>query len=235
MTAGTPEPVLAREFDLDINTGTIADPVWTPIGGITGITPGQTVQNVDVTDFDTDGWEDNIPVQRGKSLSVAINYKENGDADLDPGQEALIALGDAMGSGAKKQFRHRSPNGRGHTFLATCAIAWPGGEKTANSTCTAELTMRGKPTPIVEPSVPVITSVTPNEGDIAGGTEVVISGHYFTDASAVTFGGVAATDLQVNSSIEITCTTPAHAAGAVAVQVTTPDGVGSLAAAFTYA
>lgn len=82
--------------------------------------------------------------------------------------------------------------------------------------------------------VPTVASVTPNTGPAAGGTAVTIAGNYFTAASAVTFGGVAATSVVVVTDTQITCATPAKAAGAVAVAVTTPSGTGTLANGFTY-
>lgn len=146
MTAAVPEPVLAREFDLKINTGTVAAPVLTAIGGITGISAGQTSQKTDDTDFGTDGWESGTVVQRGRSLSVTLNYKEDATGAQDPGQEALIALGDAMGPSAKGNFEYTSPGGNKQAFRATCDIQWPSGDKTANAAFTAELTIDGKPT-----------------------------------------------------------------------------------------
>jgi hypothetical protein len=50
----------------------------------------------------------------------------------------------------------------------------------------------------------------------------------------VTFGGAAATGVQVESDTEITCTTP-PGSGAVAVSVTVDGQSGSKDAAFTYA
>lgn len=225
------EPQLAREFDLTINTGTFGSPVWTAISGITGITPGQTSQKTDDTDFSTDGWESGTVVQRGRSLSVALNYKEDEDAVLDPGYEALIALGDAFGPDGKGDFRYLSPNGNGHRFRATVDVQWPGGDKVSNATCTAELMVDGAPTTL---SPPIVDSVTPDDGDDGGATAVTISGVGFTGATSVAFGGVAATSVVVVNDTTITCVTPAHAAGAVAVVVTTPEGVGTLAAGFTY-
>lgn len=145
----TPEPMLARLYDLAINTGTEAVPVWTDITGITGITPGQTSTKTDDTDFDTDGWAAGTVVERGKSLSVAMNYKEASDGSQDPGQEALLALGEATGPSAKGHFKYVSPGDNGHTFRGTVDVAWPGGEKSANATLTAEITLDGKPTPFV--------------------------------------------------------------------------------------
>ena len=144
------EPTLAREYTLELNTGTEAVPAWTAIAGITGITPGQTTQRTDDTDFDGDGWEAHTVVMRGRSLSVSLNYKEDPSTGAeDPGQAALIALGDASGPSGKKQFRYFSAQDNGYVFTASADVAWPGGDKVANANFTAELTLDGAPTPYV--------------------------------------------------------------------------------------
>ncbi len=82
---------------------------------------------------------------------------------------------------------------------------------------------------------PTVTSVSPNNGAVAGGTAVTITGTNFAGGATVTFGGTAATNVVVVSSTSITATTPAHAAGAVTVTVTNSGGQsGSLANGFTY-
>ena len=72
--------------------------------------------------------------------------------------------------------------------------------------------------------IPAVTGVSPNEGALSGGTSVSVSGIHLSEASVVTFGGVAAKSFTVNSSTSITAIAPAHAAGTVAVSVTTPAG-----------
>jgi IPT/TIG domain len=71
---------------------------------------------------------------------------------------------------------------------------------------------------------PIVEDVNPNGGLTTGGTGVVITGTDFTGATKVTFGGTKATDFTVDSDTQITATAPAHAAGTVQVQVTTPAG-----------
>jgi uncharacterized protein YhjY with autotransporter beta-barrel domain len=87
----------------------------------------------------------------------------------------------------------------------------------------------------VIPAAPTITGATPNVGSNAGGTSVVLTGTNFTGATAVTFGGTAATSFTVDSATQITATVPAAgAAGAVAIAVTTPGGTATQASGFTY-
>ena len=82
---------------------------------------------------------------------------------------------------------------------------------------------------------PTVTSVSPSTGPVAGGTAVTITGTNFASGATVTFGGTAATNVVVTNSTTITATTPAHAAGAVAVTVTNSNGLsGNLANGFTY-
>jgi len=82
---------------------------------------------------------------------------------------------------------------------------------------------------------PTISGVSPTTGPIGGGTVVTITGTNFQNGATVTFAGVAATSATVNSSTRIAATTPAHAAGTVAVNVTNPDAQSAtLPGAFAY-
>ena len=87
---------------------------------------------------------------------------------------------------------------------------------------------------VISTPAPAITSLTPTSGNVAGGGSVTITGTNLTGATAVSFGGTAATSFTVDSATQITATVPAHAAGAVAVAVTTPSGTGSLTGGYTY-
>lgn len=85
-------------------------------------------------------------------------------------------------------------------------------------------------------SSPTVSGVSPSSGPIAGGTAVTVAGTNFVSGATVSFGGTAATGVSFVSSTQLRATTPAHAAGAVSVAVTNPDGgSATLASAFTYA
>jgi hypothetical protein len=102
------------------------------------------------------------------------------------------------------------------------AVTTPGGTATKTTAFTFAI-----PTP-------TIATVAPASGSTLGGTTVTITGTNLTGASAVTFGGTAAASFTVDSATQVTATTPAHAAGAVNVAVTTPGGTATRTGGFTY-
>ena len=90
------------------------------------------------------------------------------------------------------------------------------------------------------PSVPIVASVSPNEGPTAGGQVVTITGTNLSAATEVEYGGEAVTcagtiaTCLVESATKIKATTPAHVAGTVDVTVTTPGGTSATSAADEY-
>jgi hypothetical protein len=84
-------------------------------------------------------------------------------------------------------------------------------------------------------AAPGVDSVTPGTGGVAGGTVVTIAGEGLTGSTGVTFGGTAGTAFSVVNDATVRVTTPAHAAGAVAVVVANPRGNVTVANGFTYA
>jgi len=107
--------------------------------------------------------------------------------------------------------------------LVSVSVTTPGGTST----------VPGLFTYLPLPSPPLVVLVTPPTGPTTGGTEVTITGTGFTDATAVSFDGIAAT-FTVDSDTTITATTPAHAFGPVAVSVTTPGGTSTVPGLFAY-
>ncbi|WP_433951704.1 autotransporter domain-containing protein [Brevundimonas bullata] len=97
-------------------------------------------------------------------------------------------------------------------------------------------TLRATVTCTPAPAAPTITGLTPGSGPTEGGESVVITGTDFTGATAVSFGGVAASSFTVNSATRITATTPASPAGSVPVSIVNPQGMNmpSGAAIYTY-
>ena len=78
---------------------------------------------------------------------------------------------------------------------------------------------------------PTISAFTPSSG--GAGTVVTLTGSNFTGASAVAFGGTAATAFTVVNATTIMATVGAGATGAITV--TTPNGMVSSTGVFTFA
>jgi parallel beta-helix repeat protein len=75
--------------------------------------------------------------------------------------------------------------------------------------------------------IPTVSSMDTSTGTVNGGTTVVITGTNFVTGDAVSFGGVAATNVQVLSGTQISVTTPAHAEGLVNVRVVNASNQGN--------
>jgi alpha-tubulin suppressor-like RCC1 family protein/chitodextrinase len=85
---------------------------------------------------------------------------------------------------------------------------------------------------ITAPS-PVITTITPASGPVAGGTSVIIYGTNLANPTSVTFDGVSATVVS-STATQIVVTTPAHAAGLANVVVSTASGSMTRMGGFAY-
>jgi hypothetical protein len=84
---------------------------------------------------------------------------------------------------------------------------------------------------------PIVSIITPDNGDIAGGTPFTIGGQYIFTGATVTFGGVPATNYTYDGGMSVSGLTPAHAGGVVNVIVTNPapdGGATTMTGAFTY-
>lgn len=86
----------------------------------------------------------------------------------------------------------------------------------------------------ITPSGPSLTGISPQSGDISGGTSVTLSGSNLTGATSVAFDVSLATNVVVVNDNTVTATTPGHAAGLVNVVLTTPSGVSTLTNAYNY-
>lgn len=72
--------------------------------------------------------------------------------------------------------------------------------------------------------VPGVSSLSRTSGATTGGLRIAVHGTDFTHVTAVTFGAVRGTNVVVDRPGLLHVTTPAHAAGAVAVRVVTTHG-----------
>lgn len=84
------------------------------------------------------------------------------------------------------------------------------------------------------PTAPSIYSISDNGGTTAGGEIIRAAGYYPGTITAVTVGGTAATDWELESVNMLVLITPAHAAGAAQVVATNATGSSATGANTTY-
>ena len=79
----------------------------------------------------------------------------------------------------------------------------------------------------VSPAAPLVTAISPNTGPAGGGTTVTLTGHGFSGATGVTFGGVPAASWQLDSATQVTAVSPLQGPNVsyAAIQVTTATGI----------
>lgn len=152
---GENETYLARDHELEINTGSFAAPDWTTVRGWTNLSPSAETETTDDTHAQDAGWARHKVAQRGVSLSVDLQALRNAAGERDPGQQALRDLAEAVGVGSNGDFRlYSKTTGEGFRFFGSVEMAWEGGGTNDNATTSATITVDGKPDPVTVDTTP---------------------------------------------------------------------------------
>ena len=148
--AGAIQKTLIRQWTISINTGTVATPVWTEVGGIDNVAPTRSKQNADTGDFNSGGWDEHLPAGRGRSMTVSGHYLEDPDTGArDPGQAAVETQGNLIGTTGIDQYRFESAGGNGFDVNASVDVQDPGGSKNDAASWGFVLDVTGAPTALV--------------------------------------------------------------------------------------
>ena len=198
--------------DLDVVTGAAT---ISKIAPATGPTIGGTMVKVTGTNFASD----------------AKGYFCPATGACDPATNAVPVVNGAPSS-----------DGKSFTFTTPDHAAGAARFMLSNPADSARPAFASFTFTVAKKSAPTITSVTPSSGPTVGGTDIAIVGTHFDQASAggtpnvtLTIGGTVVPNVFVPDAQHIFATTPAHAAGSVAVQVTNADKqTVTKAKAFTY-
>ncbi len=82
---------------------------------------------------------------------------------------------------------------------------------------------------------PLISSVSPNNGPIAGGTNITINGKNFTSRTKVKVGGISCSQITFYDPTRIVCMTPSHSLGIKDIYIENVDQQKfTLSGVFTY-
>ncbi len=147
---------LARDDGaFDINTGTTASPVWTPIGGINSWAPSPSKNDADTTKFSDDGDQSHIPASHGMEYTISgLVQEDSDDGSRNAGQAAVEALALLKGPAGLTEFRHSSAGGTVNVFRASALVTRGGGGNDDPSAWEATLTRSGATTTTLAAGVP---------------------------------------------------------------------------------
>lgn len=163
--------VLARDFRFALNTGTDEAPNLVHIGGIKTTSFGNDSERTDDTTYDSAGRTQGKTVSRSKTITLEGDHLEDvEEGALDPGQEALEVLGDAVGYSSVKTLVVRYPAGSFWAQEVDAKVTIGGGGVNDNSSFSAELNVNGKPRRLTEG--PLFTAAQALYADFVPGGQV---------------------------------------------------------------
>lgn len=232
---------LTGRFALEINMGSRATPDWQRVAGIKSLSDTIDPTMQDNTDYDSGPWMSQTKTALAWSLELTLNLGTLYTTNVEhPTHTRLRRAATRFDQEGFVEARWFDRNGQPEAYQGIASVTWAraGGEKSDLDTATVTFTGQGArieiTNPVANTAGPGISSITPATSPVAGQRLVTVKGTGFTGATAVTFGGTAASSFQVIDAQTISAVTPAHAAGAVQATVTTPiDTSGGFT--FTYA
>lgn len=146
---------LARKFKLDVNTGTVDSPTWTPVRAIMDFKPALEPNLEEDSDYDGEGWASEVKTELKWGLELKIGRKIGFSTGVyDAGQEALRAASTQFGQGGTVQIRWYDRNGGPEAHSGFANVSWEpeGGDTKAIDIVTVNLSGNGKRTDIVNPA-----------------------------------------------------------------------------------
>lgn len=146
---------LARKFRVDVNTGTVAAPSWTPVRSIADLKDPLEPNMEDDSDYDSDGWASEVKTQLKWGLELTLLRKTGlTSGNYDPGQEHLRGASVEFGSGGIVQVRWYDRNGGPEAYSGFASVSWDpsGGDAKALSSVACKLSGNGARTTIANPA-----------------------------------------------------------------------------------
>lgn len=146
---------LQKSWKLDVNTGTVNSPVWTPVRGIGELKDSVDTNLEDDSDYDSDGWGSDVKTQLKWGLEVKLGRKIGVTSEAyDAGQEKLRTAATEFGAAGTVQVRWYDREGGPEAYSGFASVSWEpeGGDSKALKIVTAKLSGNGARTDITNPA-----------------------------------------------------------------------------------
>lgn len=121
--------LLAKDWTIEVNTGSVATPTWTPVRGLTQIREAYASNMEDDSDFDSGGWSSSQVTQRTWRLECEGRRKRTEATAFtpDPGQEFVRLRGNDVGIGSNVQCRYYRKDGAPDAYTGFASVEYGGG------------------------------------------------------------------------------------------------------------
>ena len=214
---------LARRLAVDVS---VDGTTWARLLGTTDVNDQDNITEQDSTDYDNAGFTSSEITLHGWMLAVKFNRKSNAGV-FDPVQEIIRQARFKFGDQARIFVRWYDRNGRNDGKQGKAFVEWNRSKTGVGDIEEISVNFKGDGilTDIANPgssTIPVVISALP--AGAAAGAQVTVGGQYFTGATSVKFGAVAATAYTIVSDTTIVAVMPAGAAGSAPVTVVTAAG-----------
>ncbi len=134
---------LARDLTVAIKVGVS----YVPINGINTLTHAPSETEADTTDFASAGRAEHMTAERSEQWTLAgFTLEDVSIGTKDPGQEAVEALAQEIGTTSLGTFRITSPGGNTIEFQASASVTHYDGGNNDAAKWQAVLKVSGKPT-----------------------------------------------------------------------------------------
>lgn len=226
-----PINLLARGYRLQVSVDGSTN--WLTFSGLNDMNPSINPNNVDASDYESNGWSASEITMYDWSIQIKANRKATSGVE-DPAFAAVRACQGQFGDSARLYVRWFRKDGIAEAWSGRAIVS-----ATPSKTGVADLnewnvtfTGDGILTPITNPYAagvaPTILSASPS--GVATGGVVQITGQGFAGTvptTGVKFGGTNATSWIVQGDTSIVAVMPAGSAGSAAVTVTNATGTSS--------
>lgn len=160
--ASLADATLVKDWYLDVNTGTIATPVWTPVSGIMSFKPETPAVFKDATTFDGGGWASKQKTQGSWKITAKLKRAPQSAAltAYDVGAEKLRTNSRLFGSANSVGIRWYEVNSGGpvtEAWSGTASVEWTESSDGPDDIRVVEVTLEGQGAPV---------AVSPNPGSV---------------------------------------------------------------------
>lgn len=190
---------LTRDWAVQVNTGTLASPVWEWVNGITGFESPVTKTRQEAGDINFGQWGGQISTEANWTATLNLLRKLDETGEPDPAVEFLRARALETGPAGMAEIRYWRTDGHPDSYQGRGDVefAGAGGDKTSlfGSTCT--IAGYGPLNAIPKPSATTVTKLVTITGSPTGGTFTLT-----VDTRVTTALNWNATAAQIQSALE---------------------------------